>query len=472
LSTPSSGVGPSGVVFLRARGSCVMASTSSCEKEYVSRTRKSRAHFEKAKKVLPAGVESNVRFFEPYPFVVEKAKGAYIYDIDGNKIIDFALGYGPMILGHDHPQVVKAVRAAIGKGTMSGASHETTLEYIKVLQKAMPSMEMVRFANSGTEATMHPMRVARAFTGKDKIAKAEGSYHGGHDYALQGVDIPEDMLKDKAHQPSVPFGKGIPKAVSDLVVMYPFNDWGVTEEVITRNADDLAAVIIEPIQAGGGCFVPRDNYLKRLRKLTKDLGIVLIFDEVLTGFRVAFGGAQEKFGVKPDLTAVAKIAGGGYQLAAFGGKKSIMEEIVPNDDGNVYHGGTYNAHPVSVAAGLATLKILSKPGTYTKIDRIGDSLSQGLRDISEDRGVDTWVESIGSMAQMYFTDKEVATWRDAQDIDREAWREWFMYSLGKGVFFGVPHPDEHFFTSLVHSEDDIQKSLEISDEAFKTIAKM
>lgn len=449
-----------------------MAGADSYEKAYVSRTKKSKARFEKAKKVLPAGVESNVRYFEPYPFCVENAKGAYIYDVDGNKLIDFALGYGPMILGHNHPEVVKAVKTQVGKGAMYGASPDIAIEYINVLQKAVPSMEMVRFANSGTEATMHPIRVARAYTGKEKIAKAEGSYHGGHDYALQGVDIPEDMLKkDKAHQPSVPFGKGIPKAISDLVVMYPFNDWGVTEEVLTRDADELAAVIIEPIQAGGGCFAPRDNYLKKLRKLTKDLGIVLIFDEVLTGFRVALGGAQEKYGVKPDLTAVAKIAGGGYQLAAFGGKKSIMEEIIPSDDGNVYHGGTYNGHPVSVAAGLATLKILSKPGTYAKIDRIGDSLFQGLRDVSEDRGVDTWVESVGSMGQMYFTDKEVAVWRDAQDIDRESWRKWFMYSLGKGVFFSIPHADEHFFTSLVHSKEDIRKSLEISDEAFKKIAR-
>jgi glutamate-1-semialdehyde 2,1-aminomutase len=448
-----------------------MAATASCEKEYVSRTRRSKAHFMKAKKVLPAGVESNVRFFEPYPFYVKRAKGPYIYDLDGNKIIDYALGYGPMILGHNHPEVVKAVKEQVGKGTMYGASPDIAIEYIEVLQKAMPSMEMVRFANSGTEATMHPLRVARAYTGREKIAKAEGSYHGGHDYALQGVDIPEEMIKNNRKQPSVPFGRGIPKVISDLVVMYPFNDWDATEEVITRNASELAAVIIEPVQAGGGCFIPRDNYLKKLRKLTKELDILFIFDEVLTGFRVARGGAQEKFGVKPDLTAIAKVAGGGYQLAAFGGRKDIMEEIVPKVDGNVYHGGTYNAHPVSVAAGLTTLKILSRPGAYTKIDRIGDSLFDGLRDISEDRGVDTWIESIGSMGQMYFTDKEVKMWRDAFDVDRDSWREWFMYSLGKGVFFGVPHADEHFFTSMAHSKDDIRKSLEISDEAFKKIAR-
>ena len=453
------------------RGVGEMPAVAGYEKEYVSRTEKSRAHFEKAKRLLPAGVESNVRYFEPYPFVVRSAKGPYLYDIDGNKIIDYALGYGPMILGHNHPDVVRAVKVQIGKGMMYGTSGELAVDYVNVVRKAMPSIELFRFANSGTEATMHPIRVARGHTGKEKIAKAEGSYHGGHDYVLQGVDIPCDKLKDKTSQPAVPFGKGIPKCISDLVVMYPFNDWAATEEVITKNADELAAVIIEPIQAGGGCFAPRDGYLKKLRRLTKDLGIVLIFDEVLTGFRVAFGGAQERYGVKPDLTCIAKVAGGGYQLAGFGGKREIMEEITPKSGGNVYHGGTYNAHPVSVAGGLATLKILSKPGIYKKIDRIGDSLFHGLRDLARDRGVDVWVESVGSLGQMYFTDKEVATWRDALDADGEKWKHWFMYSLGKGVFFGVPHADEHFFTSPAHSEEDIGRSLEISDEAFKRIAK-
>lgn len=447
-----------------------MVPHASYEKEYVSRTRKSRAHWEKVRKLIPSGVESNVRFFEPYPFYVKKAKGAYLWDLDGNKITDYALGYGPMILGHNHPAVSKAVKEQVDKGTMYGASGELAFEYVNMVKKAMPSIEMFRFANSGTEATMHPLRVARAYTGKEKIAKAEGSYHGGHDYALQSVDIPEDKLKKSTCQPAVPFGKGIPKSISDLLVIYPFNDWDATEEVLTKNADDLAAVIIEPIQAGGGCFAPRNGYLKKIRKLTKDLGIVLIFDEVLTGFRVAFGGAQERYGIKPDLTSIAKIAGGGYQLAGFGGKKEIMDEITPKKGGNVYHGGTYNAHPVSVTAGLTTLKILSKPGTYQRIDKIGDSLFNGLRDAAEDRGVDVWVESVGSLGQMYFTDKEMCTWRDAFDADSEKWKHWFMHSLGKGVFFGVPHADEHFFTSLAHSEDDIGRSVEVSDEAFRQIA--
>ena len=443
---------------------------ASYEKEYVKRTKKSRAHHEKAKKLIPAGVESNVRYFPPYPFYVKRAQGAYIYDLDGNKIIDYALGYGPMILGHNHPAVTRAAKAQIDEGMMFGASTELAIDYVKMVQRAMPSMEMFRFANSGTEATMHPLRVARAFTGREKIAKAEGAYHGGHDYVLQSLDIPKGKLREKNCQPAVPFGKGIPKSISDLVVIYPFNDWPVTEEVLTRNADDLAAVIIEPIQAGGGCFAPRDGYLKKLRKLTKELGIVLIFDEVLTGFRVAFGGAQERYDVKPDMTSIAKIAGGGYQLAGFGGRREIMEEIVPKDEGNVYHGGTYNAHPVSMAAGLETLKILSRPGIYAKIDAIGDSLFNGLRDAAEDRRVDVWVENIGSLGELYFTDKEMCTWRDAFSIDGDKWRHWFMHSLGRGVFFGVPHADEHLFTSLVHSKQDIEKSVEISDEAFKQIA--
>jgi glutamate-1-semialdehyde 2,1-aminomutase len=443
-------------------------------REYIAKTRKSKAHFEKAKKALPAGVESNIRIFHPYPFVVKRAEGAYLYDIDGNRYIDYSLGFGPLILGHNHPAVVKAVKAQVDKHAHVAATTELSYEYIKLVRKALPSIELFRFTNSGTEATMHPLRIARAYTGKEKIAKAEGSYHGGYDYVMQSVDIPECVYqRDKKCQPAVPWGKGLPKCISDLTVIYPFNEWPETEEIITKNADELAAVIVEPIHCGGGCVLPRDDYLKKLRKLTKDLGIVLIFDEVLTGFRVSFGGAQEKFGVRPDITCIGKVAGGGYQLGGFGGKKEIMEEILPTEDGsmNVYHGGTYNGHPVSVAAGLATLKILSRPGIYSKIDRIGDSLFNGFLDVAKDRGVDLWSEHIGSLGQIFFTDKEVRTWRDEQETDRAKWEDWFMRMVVRGVFFGVPHPDGHAFTSLVHSKEDIEKSIEAADESFKEIAR-
>lgn len=441
-------------------------------REYVRKTSRSKAHFEKAKKLMPAGVESNIRIIYPHPFIVKRAKGPYIYDIDGNKYIDYSLGFGPMILGHNHPEVVKAVKAQAERHAQVAASTELSYEYAKLVKKAFPSIELFRFTNSGTEATMHPLRIARAYTGKDKIAKAEGSYHGGYDYMMQSVDIPEHIYdREKKCQPAVTWGKGVPKCISDLAVIYPFNEWSETEEIITKNADELAAVIVEPIHAGGGCVLPRDDYLKKLRKLTKDLGIVLIFDEVLTGFRVSFGGAQEKYGVRPDITCIGKVAGGGYQLGGFGGKKEIMEEILPSDDGNAYHGGTYNAHPVSVAAGLATLKILSKPRIYSKIDKIGDSLFNGLLDAAEDRGVDLWSEHIGSLGQIFFTDKEVKTWRDEQETDRAKWEDWFLRMVVRGVFFGVPHPDGHAFTSLVHSGEDIEKSIAAADESFKEIAQ-
>jgi len=289
---------------------------------------------------------------------------------------------------------------------------------------------------------------------------------------MQSVDIPESELqRGKKCQPAVTWGKGVPRCISDLAVIFPFNEWDLTEEIITKHADELAAVILEPVHAGGGCIAPRDNYLKKVRKLTKDLGILLIFDEVLTGFRLAFGGAQERYGVKADMTCVAKVAGGGYQLGGFGGRKEIMEVILPSDDANVYHGGTYNAHPVSLSAGLAALKELSKPGTYSKVDRIGESFFNGIRDAAEDRRVDVWVENIGSIGEVFFTDKEIRTWRDELDIDREKWEQWFIHALADGVFFGVPHPDGHAFTSLAHSEKDIRKSLEVLDVAFKSVAK-
>lgn len=449
-----------------------MPTVADYEKEYVSRTKKSREHQKKAVELLPGGVESNIRLFKPYPFVSRRAEGPYIYDIDGNKMIDYTLGYGPLILGHKHPKVVKAVKEQIDRGSMFGSPTELPARYVEQLRKAMPSIEMFRFTNSGCEATMTSLRVARGFTGKEKIAKAEGSYHGGYDYMMQSVDIPADKLKKNAKvQPAVPWGKGLPKCVSDLAVIYPFNEWPETEEIIRKNADELAAVIAEPIHAGSGCVAPRNDYLKKLRKLTKELGIVLIFDEILTGFRVARGGAQERYGVKPDITCVAKIAGGGYQLGGFGGRKELMQEILPCDEGNVYHGGTYNAHPVSVAAGYATLKELAKPGVYSKLERSGDMLFDGIRDIAADRGVDTWVESIGSMGEVFFTDKEIKTWRDELEIDHDKWNQWFLRALSGGVFFGVPHPDGHAFLSLTHTDEIIEKSLEVLDCSFKSVAK-
>jgi glutamate-1-semialdehyde 2,1-aminomutase len=456
--------------FLRSEVVRVAATTVS-EKKYRAMTVESRKYIEKTSKMLPGGVESNIRLFAPYPFVTREAQGPYLWDIDGNKYIDYAIGYGTLILGHNHPSIVKAVKAQVGRGGIFGAPNEHTYDYVKLVKKAFPSVDLFRFTNSGSEATMNAIRVARGFTGKEKIAKAEGSYHGGHDYVMQSVDIPEGKLqRGKKCQPAVTWGKGVPKCISDLAVIFPFNEWEETERIITKHADDLAAVIMEPVHAGGGCIAPRDNYLKKVRKLTKDLGILLIFDEVLTGFRLAFGGAQERYGVKADMTCVAKVAGGGYQLGGFGGRKEVMEVILPSDGGNVYHGGTYNAHPVSVSAGLAALKELSKPGTYTKIDRIGESFFGGIRDSAVDRGVDVWVENIGSIGEVFFTDKEIRTWRDELDIDGERWERWFLHALTEGVFFGVPHPDGHAFTSLAHSEKDIERSLEVLDGAFKAVA--
>ena len=442
------------------------------ESRYRDRTRRSREHIERSRDLIPGGVESNIRLFEPYPFVSAKAEGAYLYDIDGNKLVDYTLGYGPLILGHRHPAVVQAVKEQVDRGSMFGSPTELPTKYVELIQEAMPSMEMFRFTNSGCEATMTSLRVARAYSGKEKIAKAEGSYHGGYDYMMQSVDIPPDKLqKGVKCQPAVPWGKGLPKCVTDLAVVYPFNEWPETEEIITKNADDLAAVIVEPIHAGGGCVAPRDDYLKKMRKLTKDLGILLIFDEVLTGFRIARGGAQERFDVQPDITCVAKVAGGGYQLGGFGGKKEVMAEILPCEKENVYHGGTYNAHAVSVAAGYATLKELSKPGTYEELERLGTKLFGGLRDIVEDRGVDAWVESVGSLGEVFFTDREIRTWRDEQEVDGDKWERWFLHAVSEGVFFGVPHPDGHAFLSLAHNDEIIDGSLEVLDGAFKSVAE-
>ena len=448
-----------------------MQKTSAFERNYRAKTRKSEKHIDWSKSLMPGGVESNIRLFDPYPFVSRRGEGPFLFDIDGNKITDYTLGYGPLILGHRHPKVVKAVKEQVDRGSMFGSPTELPAKYVELVRQAMPSIEMFRFTNSGCEATMTSLRVARGYSGKEKVAKAEGSYHGGYDYMMQSVDIPADKFKRGVKcQPTVPWGKGLPKCITDLTVVYPFNEWDETEDILRRNADELAAVMVEPVHAGGGCVTPRGDYLKKIRKLTKELGILLIFDEVLTGFRIAWGGAQERYGVKPDLTCIAKVAGGGYQLGGFGGKREVMEEILPSDDGNVYHGGTYNAHAVSVAAGYATLKELSKAGTYAKLERKGELLFDGIRDIVKDRGVDAWVESVGSIGEVFFTDREIRTWRDEQEIDGEKWNRWFLHALSEGVFFGVPHPDGHAFLSMTHTNDVIEDSLEVLDRSFKAVA--
>lgn len=443
-------------------------------RKYWQRTTTSRRLFRRARGITPGGVESNIRYYKPYPIFVEYGDGGYLYDLDGNEILDFMMGFGAMLLGHNNRDVAIEVIKQLECGTVLGASTEIAVEYMEAVAEAFPSVEKVRLTNSGTEATMHALRVARAFTGKEKLAKAEGAYHGSHDYVLFNLDLdPRDAERDPGSL-RLPYGKGIPRALEDLVVPFPFNDWEHTAEVLEANADELAAVIVEPVLCGPGVIPPEGDYLRRLRALTRDLGILLIFDEVLTGFRLAYGGAQEYYGVAPDLTTFGKIAGGGMPLGGFGGREEVMDVLSPRRKGwrdICFHAGTYNAHPLSVAAGLQTLRILQEESPYGRLDALSKELFHGLSDLAEDAGVDLAVTRVASMGCLYFTDREVRTFRDTLANDVRRWRTWFLTCLQEDVLFGMPNPGERAVLCMEHTDEDVKWALEVAEAAFARLGR-
>ncbi|QFU84538.1 aspartate aminotransferase family protein [Natronorubrum aibiense] len=440
------------------------------------RTPSSEAFHERAAAVTPLGVESNVRAFDPYPFYVDEADGSYVYDIDDNEYLDFLLALGPTILGHGHPEVREAVKAQVDTADLTATPQPIAIEFMEKIAELTPSIESVRLANSGSEATMHAMRVARSYTGRDMIAKPEGGYAGAHDYALQSVYASEEALGPADRPNTVSYGTGIPDVISDTVVAFPFNDKEATEDILREYADDLAAVIIEPVMFSAGCLKPRDGYHEFLRELTEELDIILIWDEVMTGFRLGLGSAQERFGVTPDMTTFAKVAGGGYQTGGFGGKAEIMAEIEPPEKkedekwhASAFHGGTYNGHPVSAAAGLKTLEILEREDVYDHIEQMGEKLFGGLQEVADDVGLPVNVQNVGSMGQVYMTDADIHSYRDSWKANEEQFADWWLEAAGRGVLFGNPMQGERFFTTYTHTEEEIDHALEIAEEAFRAV---
>ncbi len=446
------------------------------ERLFRDRTKNSRAFNIRASHITPLGVESNVRAFAPYPFYVERAEGSYLYDLDGNEYLDFLLALGPIILGHSNPEIREAVKKQVDTADLTATPQPIAIEFMEKVAEMTPSIERVRLANSGTEATMHAIRVARSYTGKDIVAKPEGGYAGAHDYALQSVYASEEALGPADHPNTVPYGTGIPDAVSDSVVAFPFNDKEATEEILREHADDLAAVIIEPVMFSCGCLLPRDGYHEFLRELTDELGVVLIWDEVMTGFRLGPASAQGRFGITPDMTTFAKVAGGGYQMAGFGGRRDIMEEIVPPEgdeeqtwDSSVFHGGTYNGHPTSAAAGLKALELLESGDVYEHIERLGDRLFDGLQEVADDAGVAANVQHLGSMGQLYMTDHDIHSYRDTWHANEEQFADWWLESAGRGVIFGTPSQGERFFTTNTHTDEQIDHALEVAETALRAV---
>jgi len=425
--------------------------------------KKSIELFKKAKSLMPGGVNSPVRAFKAVggnPLFISSAKGSKIYDVDGNEYIDYVLSWGPMILGHAQPQIVRALQKAAEKGTSFGAPTSLEIELAAMIQKAYPSMEIVRMVNSGTEATMSAIRVARGFTGRDKIIKFEGCYHGHADGLL--VKAGSGALTF-----GVPDSLGVPKDYAKNTITMPFNDLKIFERIVKKQAKSIACVILEPIVGNIGCVLPKPGFLEGLRRLTKQYNIVLIFDEVMTGFRVSYGGAQKVYRIKPDMTCLGKVIGGGLPVGAYGGKKEIMKMVAP--DGPVYQAGTLSGNPLAMTAGIETLKILSRTGTYKKLTAKAEALEYSLKDAAKSAGVKTKFYRAGTMFCTYFTDSEVSDYETAKKSDTKKFAQFFRKMLDSGINL-APSQFEAGFMSLAHSQADIDKTARAAFEAFKGIA--
>lgn len=417
---------------------------------------KSEELFNESMKFLAGGVDSPVRAYKPYPFFAERAKGSKIFDVDGNSYIDYCLAYGPMVLGHANPDVMSDVVIQLRSGSAYGVPTEREVELAKLVVKKVPCAEMVRFVNSGTEATMSAIRLARAATGRNKIIKFEGAYHGAHDYVL---------VKSGSGAAGLPDSPGVPEDTTKNTILIPFNDEEAIIEVFKNQGDSIAAIILEPIMGNVGFIPPKKGYLEFLREITGQNDTILIFDEVITGFRIAEGGAQDLFNVTPDLVTFGKILGGGFPIGALSGKRELMEMIAPS--GSVYQAGTFNGNPISITAGLSTLKQLNS-SFYEEMNSKGMMLRKGITDLIEDNGLNFRAVGLSSMFQIYLTDTEVWNYEDAKKADTEKFNTYFHTLLKNGVFI-PPSQFECCFLSLMHENSDIQKTLEVIDIGLKAI---
>jgi glutamate-1-semialdehyde 2,1-aminomutase len=422
---------------------------------YEKRTPKSRQAHDRANQRLPLGVASNYRAYDPYPIFVHSGKGGHIRDIDGNEYVDFNLCFGALMAGHCHPAVVKAVQEKLGTGTMFGMPHNLEWELAEEICNRFP-VEMVRFSNSGTECTMHAVRLARAATGRDKIIKMEGGYHGLHDSALVSVKPKATEVGDPRFPNSVPGGAGIPKGTLANVLIAQFNDPDGVEALFRKYPGEIAAVIVEPIMMNVGILMPDPGYHQKLREITRKHGAMLIFDEVKTGAKLARGGACEYFGIKPDLICLAKSIGGGFSLAAFASTRDVMGLI---SDHKVFHGGTYNTNPVAMAAGLATFREVLTPAGYEHVTKLNAKLLEGYKKIIDKTGLNTYVVGAGSNGAMMFFEKPIRNYRDWLNADSELWRHYWFAMANRGVIAQPYWWDEQWTISVAHTEADIDRHL-------------
>jgi glutamate-1-semialdehyde 2,1-aminomutase len=427
------------------------------------KTRRSEELFARGRRVIPGGVNSPVRAFGAVggtPRFIERGEGCRIFDVDGNAYIDYVGSWGPLILGHADPGVLRAAGEAMARGTSFGAPTQREVDLAEFLCEALPGMEMVRMVNSGTEATMSALRLARGATGRSRILKFEGCYHGHADALLVGAGSGVATL-------GIPGSPGVPEAFTKLTIQAPYNDSAALAAAFERWGEEIACVIVEPVAGNMGCVPPLPGFLEELRSQCSRCGALLIFDEVMTGFRVAWGGAQRLYGVQPDLTCLGKVVGGGFPAAAYGGRRDLMEQMAP--EGPVYQAGTLSGNPLAVAAGLATLRRLAEPGTYEALEALAQRLTRGLAERAAAAGVELSTAAVGGMFGFFFHPGPVGCFEDAKQADEARFRAFFAAMLEAGVYL-APSPYEAGFVSLAHSEADVDATLAAAEGALAQAA--
>lgn len=417
----------------------------------------SRVLFEAAQQLMPGGVNSPARAFGAvgkHPLVIDRAEGAHLYDVDDNQYLDYIGSWGPMILGHGHPTVTAALHEAVDRGTSYGAPTAAENSLAELIIEAVPSVEKVRLVNSGTEATMSAIRLARGYTSRDLVVKFSGNYHGHVDSLLVAAGSSAATL-------SVPNSPGVTAGTSQDTLILEYNDCQQLEEAFTQHGSKIAAVIMEPVVGNMGCVIPTSEFLKAVRQQTAEHGAVLIFDEVMTGFRVAYGGAQERFDITPDLTTLGKIVGGGMPIGAYGGRRDIMDHVLPV--GKVFQAGTLSGNPLATAAGIATLTTLKNENPYEQLDQRGNQLAEGLTAAAAAAGLPAHVQRVGSMLTLFFNDQPVNSWTQASQSNTEQFAQFFWGMLQRGHYWPCSQY-EALFISTCHQQSDIEATIAAAHE--------